>query len=118
LLKELRVFLDSVLAIEQKLVTEAVRQVASNTITAYSSGVPLKWNDAELGIYLIYLFGEINRSRWQADNCRFRADQPSGSGKGRAAFCQAPLVDRDKRKMTDYSEYPLTPLGEMLFALV
>ena len=55
-------FLDSVLAIEQKLVTEAVRQVASNTIAAYSSGASLKWNDAELGIYLIYIFDEINKS--------------------------------------------------------
>ena len=28
------------------------------------------------------------------------------------------MVDREKRKGTDYSEYPLTPLGEMLLALV
>ena len=41
-----------------------------------------------------------------------------GGGKGRAAFCHAPAVDREKRKSTDYSEYPLTPHGEMLFALV
>lgn len=39
-------------------------------------------------------------------------------GKGRAAFCQAPHVERDSRKATDYSEYPLTPHGEMLFNLV
>ena len=49
---------------------------------------------------------------------RFEADGQSGGGKGRAAFCQAPTIDRDKRKATDYSEYPLTPHGEMLFALV
>lgn len=28
------------------------------------------------------------------------------------------MVEREKRKATDYSEYPLTPLGEMLLALV
>jgi exportin-T len=40
-------------------------------------------------------------------------------GKGRAAFCQAPAsVEKERRKGTDYSEYPLTPHGEMLFALV
>jgi hypothetical protein len=39
-------------------------------------------------------------------------------GKGRAAFCQAPHIERDTRKATDYSEYPLTPHGEMLFNLV
>lgn len=27
-------------------------------------------------------------------------------------------MDRDRRKATDYSEYPLTPHGEMLFSLV
>jgi len=49
---------------------------------------------------------------------QFEANGQSGGGKGRAAFCQAPTIDRDKRKATDYSEYPLTPHGEMLFALV
>ncbi|PPQ69074.1 hypothetical protein CVT26_003549 [Gymnopilus dilepis] len=93
---------NSILSIDQDLVTEAVRTLALNTISAYQSGVSLKWNDAELGIYLVYIFGEINKS----------------GGKGRAAFCHAPAVDREKRKSTDYSEYPLTPHGEMLFALV
>lgn len=41
-----------------------------------------------------------------------------GGGKGRAAFCFAPPVAPEKRKGTDYSEYPLTPHGEMLFSLV
>lgn len=41
-----------------------------------------------------------------------------GGGKGRAAFCQAPPVDKDKRKEADYSEFPLTHHGEMLYALV
>jgi len=47
-----------------------------------------------------------------------RADQRPGAGKGRAGFCLAPPVDRDKRKVTDYSEFPLSPHGEMLFTLV
>ncbi|KDR76202.1 hypothetical protein GALMADRAFT_247461 [Galerina marginata CBS 339.88] len=100
--KDLRVFLDSILSIDQDLVTDAVRTLALNTISAYSSGVSLKWNDAELGIYLVYIFGEINKT----------------GGKGRAAFCQAPAVEKEKRKAADYSEYPLTTHGEMLFALV
>ncbi|KAG5638768.1 pre-tRNA nuclear export protein [Sphagnurus paluster] len=100
--KELRTFLDSILAIDQLLVTEAVRTLSLNTITAYQNGVSIKWHDAELGIYLVYIFGEINKT----------------GGKGRAAFCQAPTVDKDKRKATDYSEYPLTTHGEMLYTLV
>ncbi|KAE9407804.1 KapM protein [Gymnopus androsaceus JB14] len=43
-------------------------------------------------------------------------------GKGRAAFCLAPAipkdVPRDARKSIDYSEYPLTTHGELLFELV
>jgi len=58
----LRVFLDSILSIDQNLVTDAVRTLAVNTITAYRSGVSIKWNDAELGVYLVYIFGEINKS--------------------------------------------------------
>ncbi|KAF9468102.1 armadillo-type protein [Collybia nuda] len=100
--KELRTFMDSILSIDQDLVTGAVRTLALNTISAYRNGVPLKWHDAELGIYLVFIFGEINKT----------------GGKGRAAFCQAPAVDKEKRKVTDYSEYPLTTHGEMLYALV
>ncbi|KAF8896374.1 armadillo-type protein [Infundibulicybe gibba] len=100
--KELRTFMDSVLAIDQELVTDAVRTLSLNTISAYQSGVSIKWNDAELGIYLVFMFGEINKS----------------GGKGRAAFCQAPPVEKERRKSTDYSEYSLTTHGEMLFALV
>ncbi|KAF8808727.1 ARM repeat-containing protein [Phlegmacium glaucopus] len=100
--KDLRSFLDAILSIDQDLVTSAVRVLALNTISAFRNGVSLKWNDAELGIYLVFLFGEINKS----------------GGKGRAAFCQAPHVEKDSRKATDYSEYPLTPHGEMLFTLV
>lgn len=62
--KDLRVFLDSILSIDQELVTDAVRTLSLNTISAYQSGVTLKWNDAELGIYLVYIFGEINKGKF------------------------------------------------------
>ncbi|CCM00091.1 uncharacterized protein FIBRA_02118 [Fibroporia radiculosa] len=100
--KELRIFMDATLVIEQTLVTDALRTLVLNTLTTYRSGTPIKWNDAELAVYLVYSFGEINKS----------------GTKGRAAFCHAHAVDRDKRKETDYSEFPLTTHGEMLYALV
>ncbi|KAG6879880.1 pre-tRNA nuclear export protein [Termitomyces sp. T32_za158] len=100
--KDLRTFMDSILSIDQDLVTDAVRTLALTTISAYQNGLSLEWQDAELGIYLVYIFGEINKT----------------GGKGRAAFCHAPPVDRERRKATDYSEYPLTTHGEMLYALV
>ncbi|KAJ7104182.1 armadillo-type protein [Mycena belliarum] len=100
--KELRVLMDSVTVVDQDLVTDAVRSFALNTIGAFQNGMSVKWNDAELGVYLVNVFGEINKA----------------GSKGRAAFCQAPAIDKDKRKAIDYSQYPLTPHGEMIFALV
>ena len=62
MLQELRTFMDSTLLIDPELVTDAVRTLALNTLTAYKNGVALKWNDAELAVYLVYIFGEINKS--------------------------------------------------------
>ncbi|KAJ3766289.1 armadillo-type protein [Lentinula raphanica] len=104
--KELRIFMDSILSIDQDLVTDAVRQLAFSTIESYKNHVEMKWNEAELGIYLVYIFGEINKT----------------GGKGRTAFCLVPAVPRDMprdaRRTIDYREYPLTTHGELLFALV
>lgn len=100
--KDLRSFMDSVLTIEPDLVTQAIRTLVLTTLSTYRNGVPVEWHDAELAAYLVYIFGEISKS----------------GGKGRAAFCLAPSVPKDKRKDVDYSEYPLTPHGEILLALV
>ncbi|KAI3604817.1 hypothetical protein WG66_008673 [Moniliophthora roreri] len=101
--KELRNFMDAVLVVDQDLVTDAVRNLALSTIEAYKNGVEVKWNEAELGIHMVYIFGEINKS----------------GGKSRAAFCLAPSsTDKETNKSIDYSVYPLTPQGELLFALV
>lgn len=54
--------MDAILIIDQDLVTAAVRSLAISTLSAYQSGTPVKWNDAELAIYLVFIFGEINKS--------------------------------------------------------
>ncbi|CAL1716704.1 unnamed protein product [Somion occarium] len=101
--KDLRTFMDAALVIDQNLVTNALSNLALNTLNAYRNGVTVKWHDAELAVYIVFIFGEINKT----------------GGKGRTAFCQTPIVvAREKRKETDYSEYPLTKHGEMLYALV
>ena len=48
------------------------------------------------------------------------SDVPAAAGtKGRTAFCHTPAeIAKEKRKETDYSSYPLTRHGEMLYALV
>lgn len=54
--------MDSILTIEPDLVTTAVRALVLATLSAYSNGVLVEWNDAELAVYLVYIFGEISKS--------------------------------------------------------
>lgn len=120
-LQDLRTFMDSVLVIDPSLVTGAVQTLAMNTLNAYQNGVAVKWNDAELAVYLVYIFGEINKCKPTFIINRTLAHllSSAGGGKGRAAFCETPTaIDRDKRKLTDYSEFALTPHGQMLYTLV
>lgn len=55
--------MDSVLIIDQDLVTDAVRTLALNTMSAYQNGVSMEWYEAELGVYMVYIFGEVNKSK-------------------------------------------------------
>jgi hypothetical protein len=59
--KELRTFLDAVSIIDQNLVTEALQSRSLNTLNAFRNGVSVKWHEAELAVYLAYIFGEINK---------------------------------------------------------
>lgn len=54
--------MDAALFIDQELVTNALRSLALNTLSAYQNGLPIKWHDAELAVYLVFIFGEINKS--------------------------------------------------------
>jgi exportin-T len=56
--------MDAVLVIDQDLATEAVRTLSLNTLSAYRNGVSIKWHDAELAIYLVYIYGEINKCKF------------------------------------------------------
>ncbi|EKM58374.1 uncharacterized protein PHACADRAFT_117257 [Phanerochaete carnosa HHB-10118-sp] len=101
--KDLRTFMDAAFVIEPGLVSEALSNLALSTLNTYQSGIPVEWNDAELAVYMVFIFGEINKT----------------GTKGRGAFCITPAdIAKDKRKETDYSGYPLTRHGEMLYALV
>ena len=58
---DLRVHLDSILVIDQDMVVGAVQNLVLNTLRAYESGTSLKWNDVELALHLVFIFGEINK---------------------------------------------------------
>src|SRR5882757_5477488 len=118
-LKELRSIMDSVQSIDQGLVVDAIRTHTLRTLQLYASGTAIEWNDAELAIYLIFIFGEINKSLlavtlYDPDMC---VDVVQGPMKGRSAFSQAPQVPKERRKEIDYAEFPLTPHGELIMAL-
>lgn len=62
--------LDSILVIDQDMVVGAVQHLVLNTLRAYESGTPLRWNDVELALYLIFIFGEINKCMCIQDSRR------------------------------------------------
>ncbi|KAI0766752.1 armadillo-type protein [Irpex lacteus] len=96
--KDLRTFMDAVFVIDQGLVSDALSNLALGTMNAYKSGVPVKWHDAELAVYIVYIFGEINKT----------------GTKGRAAFCRPLRSRQGQEERTDYSAYPLTRMGDAL----
>jgi exportin-T len=55
--------MDAVFVIDQNLVSEALSRLALNTMTTYKAGMSVKWHDAELAVYIVYIFGEINKSK-------------------------------------------------------
>ena len=55
--------MDAAFVIDQGLVSDALSTLALNTMSAYQNGVVVKWHDAELAVYIVYIFGEINKSK-------------------------------------------------------
>ncbi|PVG04220.1 ARM repeat-containing protein [Serendipita vermifera] len=101
--KENRKAIDTVAALDLEMVTNYISQWAHTALATYESGNELPWDQAELAIYLVFTYGELGAKE---------------RGKGRLAFCMAPNIPKEERKTTDYSEYPLTPLGELMQSLI
>ena len=55
--------MDSVTALDPDMVANVVRTQALETLSRYSNGANVKWNEAELACYLIYIYGEINKCK-------------------------------------------------------
>ncbi|EJD48923.1 ARM repeat-containing protein [Auricularia subglabra TFB-10046 SS5] len=100
--KDLRGYVDTILTLDQALVASAVQQLSLNTLKAYEAGTEVPWQDAELAVYLVFIFGELTKAT---------------SG-GRRAFCDCPPVEKELRKVVDYSGFPLTMQGELMMALM
>ncbi|CAG7849531.1 Exportin-T AltName: Full=Exportin(tRNA); AltName: Full=Karyopherin-beta; AltName: Full=tRNA exportin [Serendipita indica DSM 11827] len=102
--KDIRKLMDSIYSINPELVTSIISERAQSALDSYESGAQLPWEEAELAIFLVFMFGELGAK---------------DRGKGRLAFCMAPPnIPKEARKTIDYSEYPLTPQGEMMQSLL
>lgn len=53
--------MDSVLNIDEALVNNYVQTLVMNTLQAYQGGTNISWQDAELAVHLVYLFGELQK---------------------------------------------------------
>ena len=105
------------------VVTQALSDHAHGVLIAYENGTQLTWVDAELATYLVYLYGELG-TKDKGGLFKYLgrlSTRLTGifAGQGRATFCTVPkTIPKAERKNIDYSEYPLTPQGEMMELLV
>lgn len=50
------------LSIDPSLLAGTVDTYTINTFKAYASGATVKWNEAELALYLLFIYGEVCKS--------------------------------------------------------
>lgn len=43
------------------MVVTVVQRLVMETLSAYQSGKQLRWHEVELAVYLVYIFGDINK---------------------------------------------------------
>ncbi len=56
--------MDAIITIDDDLVSDAVRTIAMSTLSVYENAGGagagnLTWQDAELAVYLVFLYGEL-----------------------------------------------------------
>jgi exportin-T len=60
--KDLRTFLDALLAIDEELVTGTVLNAVVETLRGYDAGEAVQWQDAELAVHIVFFYGELQKS--------------------------------------------------------
>lgn len=60
-LKELRSFAESILILDEELAVSALQSSAINILSAYERRDAIEWQDLELAVHLVFLFGELQR---------------------------------------------------------
>ncbi|RXK35182.1 hypothetical protein M231_07553 [Tremella mesenterica] len=139
-----RSFIESIAAIDRTMHTEVVANIAVTTLESIRTNgtSSAKWQDAELALHLVYTFGEMTKVNTRAafyelppeiasnfvrstrkDSFSNRTDAMSMSSGSNTPAQQAngSTTDLSKingsqfpRERIDYSQYSLTPLGQLL----
>ena len=50
------------MAIDERLVNSYVQNLALNTLRQFQFGTSISWQDAELAVYLVFLYGELQKT--------------------------------------------------------
>ncbi|KZO89899.1 ARM repeat-containing protein [Calocera viscosa TUFC12733] len=104
--KGLKSFMDGIAGLDVELYTKATTDVVRSTLTAFVNGQQPSWQRIELGLQLLYLYGELNK-----------VDKMLG--KGKSGYCIVPTsLSKEEKKSIDYQNLPLNPLGEMMVMLM
>lgn len=53
--------MDHIINIDEDLVNSYIRQFSMTTLQQYQSGATVSWQDVELAVHLIYLYGEFQK---------------------------------------------------------
>jgi hypothetical protein len=59
--QDLRTFMESILNVDEELVNAYLRTLTLDTLQTYQSGGTISWQEVELAVHLIYLYGELQK---------------------------------------------------------
>ncbi|KAL7425109.1 pre-tRNA nuclear export protein [Cryptotrichosporon argae] len=134
-----RSMVENISAIDKNLHTEVVANIIVNLLEALRSQGPsaLSWQQAELAAHLVYTFGEISKANTRAafyelppefanKSARLAAARKAGgdatmssgqttpTSENGDAMSGVPFDPAAAVARIDYTQYPLTPLGQVL----
>jgi hypothetical protein len=59
--QDLKTFMESILSIDEELVNAYVQTLTLNTLQTYQNGATISWQEVELAVHLVYLYGELHK---------------------------------------------------------
>jgi hypothetical protein len=118
--------MEAILTIDSDLVTNSIKALVMSTLTTHQNGSGMKWQDAELAIYLVYILGDINKcsslsvshlatllidkvDSWSEGTCGIRPSSGSTTGKSEGRRLLRLSSNRPRRDA--HGPLPIAHLG-------